>query len=232
MRKFLIRLANVILLIILFLSIFCFFFPPKLWVMKSNQKKDYKITKVTNKDIDNSNQKEATLENVIEANKINPNAVGKLVIPQKDVGISLPILQGIGYYNMLIGAGEQLSRSVVGPGGIGNYILASHHTPWKNILFTNLSNVKVNSNIYVADNEYVYIYQVNTVVLTTVNHNEYLDQPTDPETRMITLYTCQEYGSPNRWVVQGKLIAKKSIDNLDKDTKVAFADWLSALGKN
>lgn len=225
------KIVNALLLIILFLSIVCFFFPPKQWIMKHNQQKDYKITRVVDK-IDNSNQKDATLENVIEASKIDPNAIGKLVIPQEGVGISLPILQGIGYYNMLIGAGEQLSRSEVAPGGKGNYILASHHTPWADILFTNLSNVQVNSNIYVADEQYVYVYQVNTVVLTTIDHNEYLDQPTDPETKMITLYTCEEYGSPNRWVVQGKLIAKKSINNLDKDTKVAFADWLSALGKN
>ena len=225
------KIVNALLLIILFLSVVCFFFPPKLWIMKSNQMKDIHIAKTVSQ-VDNSNQKEATLENVIEANKINLNAIGKLVIPQKGVEISLPILQGIGYYNMLIGAGEQLSRSEVTPGGKGNYILASHHTPWKGLLFTNLSNVKVNSNVYVADKEYIYVYQVNNAVLTTINHNEYLDQPTDSETKMITLYTCQEYGSPNRWVVQGKLIAKKSIDNLDKDTKVAFADWLSALGKN
>lgn len=225
------KIVNALLLIILFLSLVCFFFPPKQWIMKHNQQKDYKITRVVDK-IDNSNQKDATLENVIEASKIDPNAIGKLVIPQEGVGISLPILQGIGYYNMLIGAGEQLSRSEVAPGGKGNYILASHHTPWADILFTNLSNVQVNSNIYVADDQYVYVYQVNTVVLTTINHNEYLDQPTDPETKMITLYTCEEYGSPNRWVVQGTLITKKSINNLDKDTKVAFADWLSALGKN
>ena len=48
---------------------------------------------------------------------------------------------------------------------------------------------------------------------------------------MITLYTCEYYGSSNRWVVQGELISTIPIDNIDNDTKVAFDYWLTLIGK-
>lgn len=226
---------NVLLIITFVVSLALYFAPPKMWIMKSNQERPYKVVK--SEDInptvaDDTDQKEATFENVMEARKHQTNAVGKVIIPQANVGISLPILQGIGYYNMLAGAGEQMPRSVVGPGGNGNYILASHYTPWANILFTNLGKTKVGSMVYVADTENVYVYQVDNVILTTISHREFLDQPEDKDTKMITLYTCQYYGSPKRWVVQGKLVAKTPLNEIDTETKNAFADWLSAIGKD
>lgn len=206
-----------------------------MWIMKANQDKPYTVVKsedINTQVADDTDPQEATFENVMKARQMKTNAVGKVIIPQADVGISLPILQGIGYYNMLVGAGEQMPRSVVAPGGNGNYILASHYTPWSNILFTNLSKTKVGSMVYVADTENVYVYQVNNVVLTTVNHNEFLDQPSDKDKKMITLYTCLSYGSTKRWVVQGDLVAKTPLSEIDTETKNAFADWLSAIGKD
>ena len=90
-----------------------------MWIMKSNQERPYKVVKsedINPEVADDTDQKEATFENVTGSKKTPNECCWKVIIPQSNVGISLPILQGIGYYNMLAGSGEQMPRSVVGPG--------------------------------------------------------------------------------------------------------------------
>lgn len=224
---------SIIITLGILISIFLYFNPPTKLALNDLQAKvelPY-VEEYVDETTMNDNQMEVSWENIQQASYEDIGASGQLVIPQPGVEISLPIVQGIGYYNMFLGAGEQMHRSIVKPGDNGNYILASHLTVWANYLFTNLPNMEVGSNIYVADKDNIYIYKTNLVILTSVNNTEYLDQPEDQTKKMITLYTCEDYGSPNRWVIQGELIETIPIDKIDNDTKVAFDYWLTLINK-
>lgn len=214
---------------VIILSTFFYFFPPRMWFMRHVQQRDLNIS--INATFNNDDPKDPTIENLIKARYEEVGMSGQIVIPQSDVAINLPILEGVGYYNMLIGAGEQLSRSDVKMGGKGNYILASHKADWDGILFSNLRHTKVGSTIWVADEENVYVYTVNKSFETTIHGVEVLDQPSDPEKRIITLYTCKEYNSIYRYVVQGELTDTIPIDEINEETKIAFDRWLTKLGK-
>lgn len=158
------------------------------------------------------------------------SASGWLVIPQNDVAISLPISAGLGGNNMLYGAGEQYSHDIIKPGKIGNYVLASHYTPYKNTLFTNLHKTRVGSQIFIADKNYIYVYNVTLSVIEDINKTSYeIGQMANPVNADITLYTCSDIYATKRYVVKGTLNNKINIKKINKSTKIAFKEWLSSL---
>lgn len=225
------NILAIFIILIIGVSTFLYFNPPAKILLSDDKLYDLPLDTDISDDGNNDNPLDASPENILKAQYEDVGAVGQIVIPQQNVAISLPILSGIGNYNMLVGAGEQMSRDVVKPGGNGNYILASHHTEWQDLLFTNLSKINLGSDIYIADENNIYVYRVHNTTKTHINNTTYLDQPTDPNIKMITLYTCEYYGSSNRWIVQGELISTIPIDNIDNDTKVAFDYWLTLIGK-
>ena len=225
------NILAIFIILIIGISTFLYFNPPAKILLSNDKVYDLPSDTDTSDDGNNDNPLDASPENILKAQYEDIGAVGQIVIPQQNVAISLPILSGIGNYNMLVGAGEQMSRDVVKPGGTGNYILASHHTEWQDLLFTNLSKINLGSDIYIADKQNIYVYRVHNTIKTHISNTTYLDQPTDSTIKMITLYTCEYYGSSNRWVVQGELISTIPIDNIDNDTKVAFDYWLTLIGK-
>lgn len=225
------NILAIFIVLIIGISTFLYFNPPAKILLSNDKLYDLPLDNNISDDGNNDNPLDASPENILKAQYEDVGAVGHIVIPQQNVAISLPILSGIGNYNMLVGAGEQMSRDVVKPGGNGNYILASHHTEWQDLLFTNLSKINLGSDIYIADEYNIYVYRVHNTTKTHINNTTYLDQPTDPNIKMITLYTCEYYGSSNRWIVQGELISTIPIDNIDNDTKVAFDYWLTLIGK-
>lgn len=229
---------NIILGLIIVISTFLYFRPPAYWLAKNLQDKgnnDIKIEspyKLSNKDDNKSTDAfndgdyyEFTTQNLIDAQDADVGQSGKLIIPS--AGISLPILQGIGGYNMFYGAGEQLSRQEVAPGGKGNYILASHYTDVPGLLFTELASTKVGGIVQVADYENVYTYRVTNLQKINVNDTAVLQQPEDKDAHNITIYTCTYYNSPWRYVVTGKLESTIKFNKLNKDTKTAFQGWIN-----
>lgn len=194
-------------------------------LMKIND--THKVRMVNENKMDNSEPNEVSYDKLL--NVKYRDAVGWLIIPQESVGISLPIAAGLGGNNMLYGAGEQYSRDVIRPGQIGNYVLASHYTPYPNTLFTNLSRTKVGSQVYVADNKYVYVYDVTLSIVEDINSTSYeIGQMTNPTNADITLYTCSDIYATKRYIVRGTLSNKIKISKADKNLKSAFKEWIEA----
>lgn len=240
-------ILNSILLTILLICVFFLIFPPQMLLIKSQtqnyrrQSSEITILKQSNREfpsptveateIDASPElphyEEPTIENLAHVRTIPKDISGKIVVPQ--AGINLPITQGIDGYKMLYAAGEQYSRQVISAGQIGNYVLASHSTPWANTLFTNLLNVTAGSEIYVSDDTYTYEYEI--VSVKRVNPNDVsliqqVDENDNPFDRaVITLYTCTDQDATQRYVVRGELTRKTPNNEIHDELRKAFEDW-------
>lgn len=194
-------------------------------LMKINN--THKVRSVNENKMDNSQPNEVSYDKLLDIKY--RDAIGWLIIPQEGVGVSLPITAGLGGNNMLYGAGEQYSRDVIRPGQIGNYVLASHYTPYPGTLFTNLNQTKVGSQVYVADNKYVYVYNVTLSIVEDINSTSYeIGQTSNPTNADITLYTCSDIYATKRYIVKGTLSNKIKISKADKNLKEAFKEWIAA----
>lgn len=228
---------NTILVLVIACSIFFTIYPPQMLLLQ-HQAKNYVKQEVTVLKQSSANKNhtaeipefaEPTLENLAVVQNMQKDISGKIVIPA--VGINLPITQGIEDYKMLYAAGEQYDRSVVSAGQIGNYVLASHSTPWANTLFTNLLNLQSGSEIYVSDEHFVYEYEVIEVKRVLPHETSDIQQYdtngiafTQP---MITLYTCTDADATGRYVVRGVLTHKTANEDINQELRKAFEDWHS-----
>lgn len=228
-------IINLVLLTITLVSLFFTIYPPQMLLLQNqshNYQKDNSITilKQSQNQLRNSDlpeYAEPTLENLAHVKDMPKNISGKIVIPS--VGINLPITQGIEDYKMLYAAGEQYDRSIISAGQVGNYVLASHSTPWANTLFTNLLKVKAGEEIYVSDDNNVYEYEivdvrkvspddVNQIQLTDANGEAF-------NTPIITLYTCTDQDATGRYVVRGELTHTTPNSEINSELRTAFEDW-------
>lgn len=157
---------------------------------------------------------EVNLREVINASKDFKStlASGHLYIPS--VGIDLNIYEGTNKAHLMQGAAEQVKRTVVRNGGIGNYILVSHRMFKPGLLFTELYRVEPGELIYTTDNKYVYTYIVDSNETVDITQTQWLDQVADQY--LITLYCCRgKAGGNKRTVVRGHLI---SADELNENS--------------
>ena len=136
----------------------------------------------------------------------NIKSKGRLIIDSID--LNLPLFPGLNNVHLMAGAGEQLPENDIQPGGVGNYILASHKMSYsKNLGFSRLDKVREGDiiKVVIGENEYKYKVFLSKVVLNS--ETQYLD---DEENRaIITLYTCEDlYNTRNsaKVVVQGELV--------------------------
>lgn len=244
-RKGLKIAINVVLVSILCVSLFFVFNPPQKLLLE-NQKKNYVVTSNSSVDKNNTTEQvelpqtpdelpefdEPTIENLLAVQNKPKNISGFIVIPS--AAIKLPIVQGIGGDNMLYGAGEQYSRVDVVAGGPGNYVLASHLTPWKNTLFTNLLQTKVGDEIYVSDEQFVYEYEVTHVEEVQPNDARHIQQfdenGAEITDSLITLYTCSDIDATKRYIVRGHLSKSTPNSDISPELRSAFEDWHTALG--
>lgn len=232
-------ILNISLSIIVIVSILFTIFPPQLILLK-NQNPNYRrqtdnvtilkesaSTPTNDTSPELPEYAEPTLSNLAAVQNMPKDISGKVVIPS--VGISLPITQGIDEYKMLYAAGEQYSRTTVSPGDVGNYVLASHSTPWPDTLFTNLLNVKEGAEVYVSDDNFVYEYEVTSVKVvdpTDVDDIQQFDSNGLTYTKqLITLYTCTDQNATHRYVVRGELTKKTPNDQINSELRSAFEDW-------
>lgn len=150
----------------------------------------------------------AALEAAFSAKDVR--AAGQISIPSVDM--SLPIYQGLNDVHLYLGAAEHNPRENVTPAKNGNYILASHYVAHYGSLFEPLTRVKSGDKIYVAFNDKVYEYSVESLNKIDTSDDSWL-QDTDKE-RLITLYTCVSLDYPNlRWLVRGKFVKEYKLDD-------------------
>jgi sortase A len=124
--------------------------------------------------------------------------VGDLEIPAID--LSLFILQGTTFENMLYGATTVLPSQVMGQ---GNYALASHNMGVEGAMFTSIHKLKKGDDIFLHDGGKTYRYKVVKNYVTTYKDTACLNA-TDKAT--ITLITCDSvHETDKRVIIQGEL---------------------------
>ena len=187
-------LFNSIPIIIIVGALFFYFYPPSFWLanhLKSTPIKRFPVTKHQTKDekketnapnYGNESQLEPTTENLWKASQADYIASGGVFIPSAE--IRLPIYHGIGYYTMLKGAGEQYPEDIVKVGEAGNYVIASHLTPYQGYLFTDLDKVQQGQDVYLvgSNTNLIYRYQIDWKETFDPQHSQSIQQEEAKET--------------------------------------------------
>lgn len=133
-------------------------------------------------------------------------AKGRIVIDSID--LNLKIYEGLNNANLLKGACEQLPRSEMKMGEVGNYILAAHCSRYdKSFMFTSLRYLKSGDEIKVSDDKNVYVYKVNFVKKVNRNDTSLINESTTD--KLITLYTCYDV---NHFYPRYRIVARGTLD--------------------
>lgn len=133
-------------------------------------------------------------------------AKGRIVIDS--IGVNLKIYEGLNNANLLKGACEQLPRSEMKMGDVGNYILAAHCSRYdKSFMFTSLRYLKSGDEIKVSDDKNVYVYKVNFVKKVDRNDTSLINESTTD--KLITLYTCYDV---NHFYPRYRIVARGTLD--------------------
>lgn len=133
-------------------------------------------------------------------------AKGRIVIDR--IGVNLKIYEGLNNANLLKGACEQLPRSEMKMGEVGNYILAAHCSRYdKSFMFTSLRYLKSGDEIKVSDDKNVYVYKVNFVKKVNRNDTSLINESTTD--KLITLYTCYDV---NHFYPRYRIVARGTLD--------------------
>lgn len=133
-------------------------------------------------------------------------AKGMIVIDSID--LNLKIYEGLNNANLLKGACEQLPRSEMKMGEVGNYILAAHCSRYdKSFMFTSLRYLKSGDEIKVSDDKNVYVYKVNFVKKVNRNDTSLINESTTD--KLITLYTCYDV---NHFYPRYRIVARGTLD--------------------
>lgn len=137
-------------------------------------------------------------------------AKGRIVIDSID--LNLKIYEGLNNANLLKGACEQLPRSEMKMGEVGNYILAAHCSRYdKSFMFTSLRYLKSGDEIKVSDDKNVYVYKVNFVKKVDRNDTSLINESTTD--KLITLYTCYDV---NHFYPRYRIVARGTLDRTIK----------------
>lgn len=135
-------------------------------------------------------------------------AKGRIVIDH--IGVNLKIYEGLNNANLLKGACEQLPRSEMKMGEVGNYILAAHCSRYdKSFMFTSLRYLKSGDEIKVSDDKNVYVYKVNFVKRVNRNDTSLINENT--KEKLITLYTCDDV---NHFYPRNRIVVRATLDRV------------------
>lgn len=142
-----------------------------------------------------------------QLNTQNLPVIGGIAIP--DLGINLPIFNGVESQQLLFGAGTMSESQQMGK---GNYSLASHHVfaiaGASQLLFSPLTNAKPGMKIYLTDKNDVYSYTISKVYTVDPNAGYVLEDPKEGQPAIVTLITCTDLDADRRIIVQGTLDKK------------------------
>lgn len=216
-----IKLSNVLILLgVIIISLNVFFIviiEPILMSMKIEDiwNIDAKEIKANNQRIFESSdiQLEVLDTSEIKIDLNNQKVVGFISIPNVD--LSLPILRGATSENLDISATTILENQVMGE---GNYPIAGHRTIHPDTLFSPLSRVRKEDEIYLTDKDKIFIYKVESIRIVDPETIEVLDIT---ENKVVTtLITCFGKKSEFRRVVVGVLI--KTVEFSESDFEEYF----------
>ena len=223
------KVRNILATILIVFGIGCLAYSPvkNYFLNLASDKSQEVLHNLDRTKIENNENKDASfnyddihaisLSSVLEANrdKTPLPAVGEIAVPE--VGINLPIVNGVSDYNMLRGATTLKAGQKM---GVGNYSLASHYSPASNetLLFSPLIHSKPGMKIYITDLNNIYTYTIESITLVNPEDVHVLDETGE---NIITLVTCNDISASKRRIVVGKLTNITNVkDASDELTKV------------
>lgn len=129
--------------------------------------------------------------------------IGQIYIP--DIKMNLPILHGVTNENMMLGGGTMRLDAVMGE---GNYPLAGHYTPTPGVLFRNVHQIPIGTDVYITDKETIYHYKIFSRELYPADAFYMIDNH-QAEVRgnpIISLMVCNETADGGRIFAVGDFV--------------------------
>lgn len=128
-------------------------------------------------------------------------AFANLIIPR--LKESMPIIEGTDEDDLSHGVGHY-QRSVL-PGEPDNSVLSGH----RDITFQRLGELKKGDQLQVATKQGTFVYRIDKIWITHANDQSVIVPHKEPTLTLTTCYPFGYFGSaPDRYIVQGKLMAK------------------------
>lgn len=160
--------------------------------------------------------RELDLQTIVMANmnKANITILGGISIP--NVGMNLPIGEGVSNATLALTAGTMKKEQVMGE---GNYALAGHHMKRQNLLFSPLFKVKIGDPVYLTDLHYIYEYRIEGKSTIEATDIEVIEDRVGEKT--LTLITCDLDGT-KRLSIRGAFVRKLSVEKATTEMKEAF----------
>ena len=192
-------------------------------------KDDSKALKDLGVDYDYSNINAVNLNSV---NSLSEDVIqslprtGGIAVP--DLGINIPIYEGVTEYNLLAGAGTMKLGQQMGQ---GNYALASHYVNGGNgiYLFTPLLKAQAGMKVYLTDAGDVYEYEIYRAEHVGAENVQLVEdeEALNAGSPITTLLTCYQTAEQGRFVVQAKLTKIYKNDSAPQKIKNYFglATW-------
>lgn len=166
------------------------------------KKEDFKNNLLENKDdlelFDFGDVSSIDINELKKAKLDKSKVIGVVYVPS--VGIKMPIMYGATHKNMLVGTGTLKPNQEMGK---GNYSIASHNHPNKNMLFAPIRRIESGQKMYITDLDNVYIY---SMVEKEVIEPSRVDVIEDKEGKEeLTLVSCYSSDGSDRIYVTGEL---------------------------
>lgn len=129
--------------------------------------------------------------------------IGQIYAPAIDM--NLPIQKGVTNESMWLGAGTMRLDAEM---GVGNYPLASHYAGTRGVLFRNIHDVAIGTDIYVTDKKTIYHYKIFSRELYPADAFYMIEneQATKRGNPIISLMVCNVTSEAGRIFAVGDLI--------------------------
>lgn len=138
--------------------------------------------------------------------------IGFVYVPSIDW--KTPILYGSTHKNMLAGGGTLKPDQKMGE---GNYAVAGHNHPNKNMMFAPIRFIEIGDIMYMTDKKKVYTYEVTHKEVIMPSRVDVLED--NEEVSELTLMSCYAADGSNRIYVKGKLVKTQDINEVHADVR-------------
>lgn len=141
--------------------------------------------------------------------------IGEIYVP--DVGIHIPILEGLTNENLWLASATMKPNQVMGE---GNYAIAGHYMLDKSLLFTPLENSREGQKVYITDKRTVYEYTIKSIRQMDPSNGHVINNSEGDG--LVTLVTCSDPWGTNRIIVRGELTKEYDIKEASDHLQQTF----------
>src|SRR5699024_1663582 len=141
--------------------------------------------------------------------------IGEIYVP--DVGIHIPILEGLTNENLWLASATMKPNQVMGE---GNYAIAGHYMLDKSLLFTPLENSREGQKVYITDKRTVYEYTIKSIRQMDPSNGHVINNSEGDG--LVTLVTCSDPWGTERIIVRGELTKEYDIKEASDHLQQTF----------